>query len=372
MPPKDRTIEPIAAPFDNVAKAMVEESPLSTAKKLVAKSKRNREEMARMDGQIEMELVKYDGQNIPIDLSFDWSHETVWATRQQIAILFDRDADTIGEHISNIYDAGELEREATTGFFPVVRREGARQVSRDLEHYNLDVILSVGYRVSSAKATEFRKWATQTLRRYITDGFAINEGRLRSDPHALQELAAKVRALRSEEINVYKAVRDVFAFASSDYSKDAPNIGLFFAKLQDKFTYAVTGQRSPEILLERANHLLQDMGLTSMTGSRPSHADIQKAKNYLDKDELYQLHLLCEQFLLFVETAALRGKKLTMQELSDKFDELLKLIGFPVFSEYRQALALKAKNHAIKELELYQERLKLERAAERMMGALEA
>ena len=155
-------------------------------------------------------------------------------------------------------------------------------------------------------------------------------------------MAAKVRALRSDEVNVYKAVRDVFAFASSDYVKDAPDLGRFFAKLQDKFTYAITGQLSSQILLERASHLLHDVGLTSKSGGRPSHADVQKAKNYLDKNELYALHILCEQFLLFIESAALRGKLLTMRELSDKFDDLLRLIGHPVFTEYRDALAERA------------------------------
>jgi hypothetical protein len=229
----------------------------------------------------------------------------------------------------------------------------------------LDVILSVGYRVSSVKATEFRRWATQTLRQYITQGFAINEARLRDDPQALRALAARVRALRSEELNIYKGVRDVFAFASSDYSKDAPDIGRFYALLQDKFTYAVTGQISSEILLARANHLLRDMGLTSMKGSRPSHGDVQKAKNYFFEDELYKLHMLCEHFLLFVESAALRGMKLTMRQLLQKFDDLARVIGHPVFTEYKDALADRARRHAIKELELYQALLVHEKQQQR-------
>ena len=170
-------------------------------------------------------------------------------------------------------------------------------------------------------------------------------------------------------MNVYKAVRDVFAFASSDYPKNAPDIDRFFAKLQDKFTYAITGQLSSQILLDRASHLLHDMGLTSKSGSRPSHADVQRAKNYLDTDELYALHILCEQFLLFIESAALRGKQLTMRELSDKFDDLLRLIGHPVFAEYRDALADRAKRHAINELELYQDRLVAEKNAQRAIAA---
>lgn len=315
--------------------------------------------------QGEFQLVHYHAEGGAADLTLDPTNETVWATELQMAGLFGVGVPAISKHITNIYAEGELTPQGTFSKLEIVRVEGARPVKRLIDHYNLDVILSVGYRVSSQKATAFRRWATQTLKDYIVQGFALNEGRLRDDPHALRELAARVRALRSEEVNVYKAVRDVFAFASSDYSKDAPLIGTFFAKLQDKFTYAITGQLSSQILLDRANHLLRDMGLTSMSGSRPSHAEVQRAKNYLDKDELYALHILCEQFLLFIESAALRGQQLTMLGLSDKFDDLLRLIGHPVFTEYKDALADRAKRHAIKELELYQQRLVDEKNAAR-------
>jgi hypothetical protein len=358
MPPKNKIIQPINAPFEDLAKAIVTDPLVADVNKFLAKSKKNREGMGAASNQLEMELIRFDGQNTPVDLNFDWSHETVWATRQQIALLFDSDADTIGEHISSIYDSGELDREATTGFFPVVRLEGSRQVSRELEHYNLDVILSVGYRVSSARATEFRKWATKTLRQYITDGFALNESRLRSDPHALRELAAKVRALRADEKNIYQGVRDVFAFGSSDYNKDAQIVRSFYAKVQDKFLYAVTGKTAAEIKLQRADHKKPAMGLTSIKGILPERADADVGKNYLHEQELYSLHILCEQFLLFVESKAIRGQKLTMAELSAKFDELLKFQGHAVFSGYQEYLAQKAQSHAQKEFDLWRERVK--------------
>jgi hypothetical protein len=171
-------------------------------------------------------------------------------------------------HLATIFKEGELDEKSVAREFRATAQDG--KYYRYL-HYSLDAILSVGYRVNSKRATAFRQWATQTLRQYVTQGFAINEARLRDDPQALRELAARVRALRSEELNIYKGVRDVFAFASSDYSKDAPDIGRFYALLQDKFTYAVTGQISSEILLTRANHLLRDMGLTSMKGLTSLH-----------------------------------------------------------------------------------------------------
>ncbi len=327
----------------------------------VDSSIRNGKLPAMEPNQGEFQLFHYETADGRAEFALDPSNETVWATQQQIADLFGVDRSDVAKHLKNIYDANELEQTATCANIAQVRQEGSRQVSRAVAHYSLDAILSVGYRVSSKRATEFRKYATQILKDYIVQGFALNEARLKDDSHALRELAAKVRALRSDEMNVYKAVRDVFALASSDYTKDAPEIGRFFAKLQDKFTYAITGQLSSEILLDRANHLLHDMGLTAMKGDRPSHGDVQVAKNYLFDEELYGLHILCEQFLLFIESAALRGKRLTMRELSDKFDDLLRLIGHPVFTEYKDALAYRVKQHAARELELYQNRLVAEK-----------
>ncbi len=319
--------------------------------------------------QGELQLIHYQTTEGGADFRLDPSNETVWATQQQIADAFGISPNTVGEHLGNIFRDGELDQETTTRKFRGVSKNG-REIN--LLHYSLDAILSVGYRVSSKRATAFRQWATQTLRDYLTQGFAINEARLRDDPNALRELAAQVRALRADEKNIYKSVRDVFAFASNDYDKDSPDVGRFFAKLQDKFTYAVTGQVSSQILLDRASHLLEDMGLTNKSGSRPSHADIRIAKNYLDRDELYRLHLLCEQFLLFIESAALRGMKLSMSELSTKFDDLLRVVGHPVFVEYKDALKQRAINHVVKELELYQNRLVSEKNVARLAAASKA
>jgi hypothetical protein len=219
--------------------------------------------------------------------------------------------------------------------------------------------------VSSKRATAFRRWATQTLKDYIVQGFALDEQRLRDDPHALRELAAQVRTLRSDEKNIYKAVRDVFAFASTDYEACSQVARTFFARLQDKFTYAITGQESAEILLERADHTLMNMGLQTMKGERPSMADAIVAKNYLDRDELYALHILCEQFLLFVESRSLRGQALTMVEMASKFDDLIKVQGHPVFVDYKSYLVQKARNHAVRELELYRDLMIAEKNADR-------
>jgi DNA-binding Lrp family transcriptional regulator len=194
--------------------------------------------------QGEFQLVHYKTTECQADLALDPTNETMWATQPQIADAFGISTNTVGEHLKNIFREGELDEAAVTRKFRATGKDG--KVYNYL-HYNLGAILSVGYRVSSKRATAFRQFATGILKDYLVQGFAINEARLKDDPHALRELAAKVRELRSNEANIYKSVRDVFAFASSDYSKEAPDVGRFFAKLQDKFTYAVTGQRSSDI-----------------------------------------------------------------------------------------------------------------------------
>jgi hypothetical protein len=182
--------------------------------------------------QMEMELVHFKSGNQDIEFNLDITGETMWATQQQMADLFGRDRTTINEHIKNILKDNELDENSVCGIFPHTAPDGKIY---EVLHFNLDMILSVGYRVSSAKATRFRQWATRTLRAYLLDGFALNESRLRNDPRALRDLAAKVRALRADEQNIYRGVRDVFAFGSLDYDAQSRAAQSFFARLQDKF-----------------------------------------------------------------------------------------------------------------------------------------
>lgn len=352
-----KTIEPIDAAFDDVAKAMTASAPAVDVEKFLAKAKRAREAANEISAQIEFELVRFDGENAHVDLNIDWSHETVWATQRQIADLFGVDNSVVSRHIKNIYESAELDRGATVANFAIVRLEGGRSVSREVEHYNLDVILSVGYRVSSVKATEFRKWATQTLRRYITDGFALNESRLRTDPNALRDLAAQVRALRSEEKTIYEAVRDCFKVAAIDYDKDSPRVRSFYAALQDKFLFAITGKTASELILERADAAKHNMGLTTTKGALPCKQDTIVGKNYLQRDEIYVLHILCEQFLLYAESRAIRGKSMTMTDLAQKLDELLKTNDYAVFTGYRDFLKDRAMQHAATEWGRFQKML---------------
>jgi hypothetical protein len=223
--------------------------------------------MSLAQGELALEVIHYETPDCSTDFTLDPSNETLWATQQQIAAAFGIAANTVTEHLKNIYREGELDEMATARRFRGVAKNGREY---NLLHYSLDAVLSVGYRVSSKRATAFRRWATQTLKDYIIQGFALDEQRLRDDSNALRELAAKIRAIRSEEKNIYLAVRDVFAFASTDYEPSSQEAKSFFARLQDEFTYAITGQESAEILLERADHTLNNMGLQTMKGTRPS------------------------------------------------------------------------------------------------------
>ena len=326
--------------------------------RFLAKVRKQREQANALCDQIEFELVRFDGENATIDFNVDWSHDTVWATQQQIADLFGKDRDTIGRHIAKIYAEGELDRPATTAHYAVVRLEGGRSVTREIEHFNLDVILSAGYRVSSTKATEFRKWATKTLREYITKGFALDDKRLRKDPNALRDLAARVRALRSEEITIYEAVRHCFKVASSDYDSDDPAVRSFYARLQDKFLFAITGKTACELILERADGSKPNMGVMACKKSLPTKAEAKVGKNYLLSDELYVLHILCEQFLLYAESKAMRGQSMTMADLAKKLDQLLTTNEYPVFSGYRDYLKQRAMEHAEREWRRWMEAVK--------------
>lgn len=305
--------------------------------------------------QGELQLVHYDAQECQADFTLDPSNETVWATQQQVAEAFGIDRTVVGRHLRNIFAEGELDEKAVSAKFARTASDGK---SYETQRYNLEAILSVGYRVSSKRATAFRQWATRTLKDYIVQGFALDEQRLKDDPQALRELAARVRALRADEKNVYQGVRDVFAFGSLDYNKDDPIVRSFYARLQDKFLHAVTGKTAAEIRLDRADHLKPAMGLTDMKGEYPTRSDVGTGKNYLDENELYALHILCEQFLLFVESKAIRGQQMTMAELSAKFDDLLRFQGHSVFSQYSDYLKPKADAHAQREYDAWSERTK--------------
>lgn len=304
-----------------------------------------------------LEPVNYDnGTEHGVDLSLSAETKNIWATQDNIAALFDVDRSTISKHIKNVFGDGELDEASnvqklhiTGGFKPV-------------SLYSLDVIISVGYRVSSRAATKFRQWATHTLRTYLEQGYVLNEKALRDSPEKLNKLAAEIRALRSSEKHVYAKVRDCFKLSSSDYDPTAKEVRKFYALLQDKFHHAVTGMTSSKLILDRADHEDENLGLLTMNGNEPTLKDAQVGKNYLKPEELYRLHLLSEQFLLFAESTALGQKKMTMQSLHDQLDRLLTLNNYDVFDGYKDFIKDEAMRHALMEFDLYKQRRKVEKA----------
>ncbi|EKN4914267.1 RhuM family protein [Yersinia enterocolitica] len=317
-----------------------------------------RDESSQNNG---LSIVAYQKDEQLINFQYHQDSEDLWATVKDFASLFDVDDQTISYHINNIFADGELDEQATTKEFQVVRSEGNRQIRRIINHFNMDVAISVGFRVNAKKAIAFRQWGNKTLRAYLEQGYVINESVLRESPEKVNELAAKVRAIRSEEKQIYAKVRDCFMISSSDYDPKSQEVRSFYALLQDKFHHAVTGLTSSKLIQDRADHTADNMGLYSMKGTFPTTAEIVVGKNYLKPDEIYTLHLLSEQFLLYAEVTALRGKKMTMKSLHNQLDRVLTLNDYEVLPGYVDYIKNQAIEHARQEYELYKKRQVVER-----------
>lgn len=300
----------------------------------------------------------FEADGVAIDFQFDLGGQTIWGTQQQMADLFGVERSVITKHVQNVFAENELdEGPATCAKIAQVRTEGDRQVTREVEHYSLDVIIAVGYRVSSRKATQFRQWATSKLTAYLRDGYVLNEQRLRNDPDALQSLAEKVRALRAEEKHVYARVRDAFVLTASDYDPKSEEARRFFTALQEKFTYAAAECTSAELILARADGTKEMMGMSSFLGPKLSKKDTTVAKNYLLEQELHYLHLVSEAFLVFLEGKAMKGKQITMAELTVKMDKILEFNEMPVFPGYKAGFQRdKADAHAHRQYDLFKAR----------------
>ena len=301
--------------------------------------------MAARDSQLEFDLVRFSAGDVSLDLALDVGGETFWATVPEIASLFRAPVTTVARHVAAVYAERELDRGDTVRSMVPLRAGGGR-AGAAVDHYNLDVIIAVGYRVSSAKATAFRRWAGRTLRALMLDGFVLDEARLRADGSASNSLAARLRAIRAAEPNIYETVRAFFAAGAVDYRPDDEACRAFTRVLEDRFVFAVTGQTPPGLILERADHDAADMGLKRFAGALPSMDEARISQNYLDADELYRLHILCEQFLLLVQQKALRGQRMTVAELGRSLDDLLRLDDYPVLPAHKTGHAARAVRHA--------------------------
>ncbi|PNG28940.1 hypothetical protein A1395_27945 [Pseudomonas protegens] len=305
--------------------------------------------------------VVFSDDDVHIPLRFDPEDQSIWATYQNISDLFGVDVSVANKHVNNVYSDGELEKTATRAKFALVQNEGGRYVVREgVLHFNLDMIISVGYRINAKRAVKFRQWATKTLKAYLEQGYVINEKVLRESPEKLNRLAAAVRALRNDEKQIYAKVRECFKICSSDYDPNSKQVKNFYALLQDKFHHAITGMTSSKLILDRASHRSENMGMQSVRGDFPTLEEAKTGKNYLSNEELYRLHLLSEQFMLFAESSALAKKEMTMDSLHKKLDALLVFNEYPVFSGWEDYIKDRAVSHARQELGMYKKRKKIE------------
>lgn len=309
-----------------------------------------------MANKLETPKATFEIAEAKIEFDVDVDRDTVWATQAQMAELFGKDVNTIGEHLLNAYRDGEISREATTRKFRVVRTEGTRQVERDVDHFNLDAILAVGTRARSPRATQFRQWANKILKDYIVHGYALNEKRLRDDPAAVQSLAEKVREIRFDEKNLYARVRECVAAVASDYDPASDQVRSFFARMQDKFHWAACEQTAQDLLLSRADANKERMGMTAQLNARPTLKDAETAKNYLSEHELKLQMVAGDAFFAYVENMMLRDKTLTTTQLLAKIDEVFKFNEMPVFPGYRGFRGDQAKKHVKVQYDLFKSR----------------
>lgn len=260
-------------------------------------------------------------------ISVRFESETVWLTQKQLAELFQKDVRTINEHIQNIFEEGELLPEATIRNYRIVQTEGTRQVSRAVDHYNLEIVLAVGYRVRSSRGTQFRRWATELLKAYVIKGFAMDDQRLKSgkNPGAdyFDELLERIRDIRSSEKRLYQKIKDIFTLAS-DYHKNSPETTEFFKIIQNKLHWASTQQTAAEIIAGRSDPKLPNMGLTTWAGAKVRKADVTVAKNYLNEEEIQALNRIVTMYLDYAEDQAKRKQQLYMKDWKEKLDAFLR------------------------------------------------
>lgn len=273
------------------------------------------------------QFIIYQTENGETKLDVRFQDETVWLTQQLMSQLFQTSSDNISLHLKNIYTEGELGEKATTEDFSVVRLEGSREVTRTLKHYNLDAIISVGYRVQSQTATRFRQWATGQLREYIIKGFILDDERLKNPDlpfDYFEELTRRIQDIRTSEKRFYQKITDIYA-TSVDYDPTLETSTRFFKTVQNKIHWAITGNTAAEIIVQRADSEQANMGLTNWRGTKVRKQDVVTAKNYLNEEELSALNNLMEQYLIFAEGQAMRRIAMTMTDWIKKLDGFLSL-----------------------------------------------
>ncbi len=306
-------------------------------------------------------LYTAPGGAVKVDVFF--KAETVWLTQKALAELFGVGVPAINKHLKNIFDSGELSRETTVSKMEIVRAEGGREVAREVEFYNLDAIIAVGYRVNSYQATQFRIWATHTLREFIIKGFVMDDERLKQGKQVFgkdyfDELLERIREIRASERRFYQKITDIYAL-SVDYSPDAPLTKEFFATVQNKLHWAITGQTAAELIYSSADATKLTMGLT--TWKHAPHgkilkSDVTVAKNYLNEAHVKELNRIISAYLDLAENRAQRGIVMKMADWVAFLHSFLELSNYPILKDKGKVSALEAKLKAEGEYEVFRKR----------------
>lgn len=300
-----------------------------------------------------------------IDVYFE--DDTIWMTQKHIAELYQVDVRTINEHIKNIYADNELEETSTIRNFRIVRLEGSRNVTREIMHYNFDMILAVGYRVRSNVGIHFRRWASGVLTEYTKKGFALNDERLRNPKEFgadyFDELLERIRDIRASEKRLYQKVKDIFAL-SVDYDPKSEAAQKFFKSVQNKLEYAATGYTAPEIIASRADAQKDNMGLTSFKGAKVRRSDVIVAKNYMSQEEISTLNLIVNMYLDHAELMAKSHREMHMSDWETKLGEFLRFNGREVLENSGKVKRAVAEKLALDQYEKYDANRRIEESAD--------
>lgn len=323
------------------------------------------------------DIVIYQDEEGVATLEVTLQDETLWLSQKQLAELFGVTKQNISLHIQNIFEEGELNPNSTVKNFLTVQQEGSRRVKREIEHYNLDMIISVGYRVKSKIATRFRQWATQQLKEYLVKGFVMDDERLKEAKNSyFDELLERIRDIRSSEKLFWKKVLDIYA-TSVDYDPSDEMSQTFFKTIQNKMHYATHGKTAAEIVYARVDSNKPNVGMTNFSGARPTKKEVTIAKNYLSDDELDTLNRLVTSYLEFAELQAKKRKPMKMQDWIKKLDDFLNLSDFEILQHRGKIAHSQALKKANEEYDKYkavliEQKSKAEEDFENAIKAIEA
>lgn len=315
----------------------------------------------------QMHYVLYHVDDSDVSVNAVIQNDSIWITQKAMAELFGCTSDNISSHLKNIYSEGELIKEATTEKISVVQKEGSRNVKRNIDFYNLDAIISVGYRVNSRQATKFRIWATGVLKEYMIKGFVLDDERLKQGETVFgkdyfKELLERVRSIRASERRIWQQITDIFAECSIDYDKNSDVTKRFYSTVQNKFHYAITGQTAAEIVYSSADREKENMGLTTWKNSpngRILKSDVTVAKNYLDEKQIRQLERTVSGYFDYIEDLIERENTFTMEEFAESVNEFLSFRRYKTLTDNGRVSAKQAKVKAEAEYDAFNKTQKI-------------